>query len=46
MDSAVKNDDRFSAIRAAIEMGKNFDIAFGYENALINGNYATVIDGR
>lgn len=46
MDSAVKNDDRISAIRTAIEMGKNFDIAFGYENALINGNYATVIDGR
>ena len=41
MDSLVKDGDRVAAIRTAIEMGKNFDIAFGYELKLIGSNYAT-----
>lgn len=42
MDSEVKDDDRIAAIRTAIEMGKNFDIAFGYERKLIKSNYETI----
>lgn len=42
MDSEVKDDDRIAAIRTAIEMGKNFDIAFGYERQLIRSNYGTI----
>ena len=42
MDSEVKDDDRIAAIRTAIEMGKNFDIAFGYERQLIKSNYETI----
>ena len=42
MDSEVKDDDRIAAIRTAIEMGKNFDIAFGYERQLIKSNYNTI----
>lgn len=42
MDSEVKDDDRIAAIRTAIEMGKNFDIAFGYERQLIRSNYETI----
>ncbi len=42
MDSEVKDDDRIAAIRNAIEMGKNFDIAFGYERKLIKSNYETI----
>lgn len=42
MDSEVKDDDRIAAIRTAIEMGKNFDIAFGYERNLIKSNYETI----
>jgi hypothetical protein len=42
MDSEVKDGDRISAIRTAIEMGKNFDIAFGYERQLIKSNYETI----
>ena len=41
MDSEVKDDDRIAAIRTAIEMGKNFDVAQGYETQLIRGNYET-----
>ena len=42
MDSEVNDDDRIAAIRTAIEMGKNFDIAFGYERQLIRSNYETI----
>jgi len=42
MDSEVKDGDRLAAIRTAIEMGKNFDIAFGYECQLIRSNYETI----
>ena len=42
MDSEVKDGDRIAAIRTAIEMGKNFDIAFGYERQLIRSNYETI----
>ena len=42
MDSEVKDDDRIAAIRTAIEMGKNFDIAFVYEQQLIKNNYETI----
>lgn len=42
MDSEVRNGDRIAAIRTAIEMGKNFDIAFGYERQLIKSNYETI----
>lgn len=42
MDSEVKDGDRLAAIRTAIEMGKNFDIAFGYERQLIRSNYETI----
>lgn len=42
MDSEVKDGDRIAAIRTAIEMGKNFDIAFGYERQLIKSNYETI----
>lgn len=42
MDSEVKDDDRIAAIRTAIEMGKNFDIAFVYEQQLIKHNYETI----
>lgn len=42
MDSEVKDDDKIAAIRTAIEMGKNFDIAFGYERQLIRSNYETI----
>lgn len=41
MDSEVKDGDRIAAIRTAIEMGKNFDIAFGYAVKLIASNYET-----
>lgn len=42
MDSEVRDGDRIAAIRTAIEMGKNFDIAFGYERKLIKSNYETI----
>lgn len=42
MDSEVRDGDRIAAIRTAIEMGKNFDIAFGYERNLIKSNYETI----
>lgn len=42
MNSEVKDDDKIAAIRTAIEMGKNFDIAFGYERQLIRSNYETI----
>lgn len=42
MDSEVRDGDRIAAIRTAIEMGKNFDIAFGYERQLIKSNYETI----
>lgn len=42
MDSEVKDGDRIAAIRTAIEMGKNFDIAFVYEQQLIMNNYETI----
>lgn len=45
MDSEVKDDDRIAAIRTAIEMGKNFDIAFVYERQLIRSNYETIKQG-
>lgn len=35
MDSEIKDGDRIAAIRTAIEMAKNFDVAFGYERELI-----------
>lgn len=41
MDSLVKDGDRIAALRAAIEMGRNFDVAQGYETQLIKGNYET-----
>lgn len=34
-DGVVKDDDMKKAIRTAIEMGKAFDIAYGYEKELI-----------
>ena len=42
MDSEVKDGDRIATIRTAIEMGKNFDIAFVYERQLIRSNYETI----
>lgn len=42
MDSEIKDGDRIAAIRTAIEMGKNFDIAFDYERKLIVSNYETI----
>lgn len=42
MDTEVKDGDRIAAIRTAIEMGKNFDIAFGYERQLIRSNYEII----
>ena len=41
MDVEVKNGDTTAALRAAIEMGRNFDVAQGYETQLIRGNYET-----
>lgn len=35
MDVEVKNGDTTAALRAAIEMGWNFDVAQGYETQLI-----------
>lgn len=36
-DSLVIDDDMKKATRDAIEMGKHFDIAYGYEQQLIGG---------
>ncbi len=41
MDSLVKDGDRIAAIRTAIEMGRNFDVAQSYETQLIRGDYET-----
>ena len=36
-DCVVKDDDMKKAIRTAIEMGKAFDIAYGYKKMLLKG---------
>lgn len=41
MDVEVKNGDTTAALRSAIEMGRNFDVAQGYETQLIRGTYET-----